>query len=217
MCGRFALFATLDELIEHFHLPAGFSMRPRYNIAPHQIIPAMLKKNRPIDFCRWGFVPSWLRETANPPAGHINARLETLAEKPTFRLAFSKNRCLIPASGYYEWREIGGKKQPYFIQLKSADLFAFAGVWSAWQSPQGLLQTCAILTMPASSQLQQLHARMPVILSPEHYTAWLTLDNNPDALKEFCQRASSLPLTIHPVTWRMNNPQFEGKECIQAL
>lgn len=219
MCGRFALFATENEIVSHFRLQRGFSMRPRYNIAPSQTIPIILKEAKQIDFCRWGFIPSWHKAQATSlPAGYINARLESITEKPTFRFAFQQQRCLIPVSGYYEWRNLLGKKQPYFVHSTNHPLIAVAGLWSSWQSPQGIsMLTCAIVTTQATSALQQLHERMPVILSPKDYATWLADETNPQILKDICHFSWCKDLKFYPVSWRMNSPHFEGMECVKAI
>lgn len=218
MCGRFALYATEQEIVSHFHLKRGFYMQPRYNIAPTQTIPVIMNKAQQIDFCRWGFIPVWQKKQVELPAGHINARFETLLEKPTFKQAFLTQRCLIPASGYYEWKVINNKKQPFFVQLSDKPLFAFAGLWSAWQGSDGeMIMSCAIITIPAPPFLQRLHERMPVILAPEHYSFWLAKENRPEEISPLLAVMQPENVKIIPVTSRMGHPQFEGRECVQSL
>lgn len=218
MCGRFALYADEHEIVSHFHLKRGFFMNPRYNIAPTQTIPYIMAKAEQIDFARWGFIPSWQKKAIEVPQGHINARFETLIEKPTFKQAFLQQRCLIPASGYYEWKLIQNKKQPFYIRITDHPLFAFAGLWSAWQSGSGeILTSCAIVTMEAPLFLRRLHERMPVILSPEQYSFWLAKENKVTAIDPLLVAMQPENVKIIPVTSRMSNPQFEGKECVQSL
>lgn len=218
MCGRFALFATQQEIVSHFSLQAaGFSMRPRYNIAPRDTIPIIDANLTQIEFCRWGFLPSWARDKGLADAGYINARLESVLEKPSFKKAMTEQRCLIPASGYYEWKEIKGKKQPFFFYLKGQSLLAFAGIWSTWQSEEGVtLKTCAILTQPASESLLPFHERMPVIVAPAFYKTWLAI-GVPADLPSLFIKLDEKNLTFRAVTIRMSNPKFEGAECIQPL
>lgn len=221
MCGRFALFASEQQILSHFHAEKGFSMRARYNIAPTQTIPIVKNGAKQVDFCRWGFIPAWakadMQNTDGLPLAHINARLESLHEKPTFKTAFQKQRCLIPASGYYEWRTIANRKQPYFIYLKEEPLFAFAGIWSTWRAPDGQeIATCAIITIEAPDFLQKIHQRMPAIISPRHYKNWLSQSGkeNPQTMLISLEESR---VDLRAVTPRMNHPRFEGIECIQGL
>lgn len=217
MCGRYALFATEQEIVSHFNLKSGFCMQPRYNIAPTQTIPVIMNQKQ-VDFCRWGFVPTWQKKQVETPVGHINARFETLAEKPTFKQAFSQQRCLIPASGYFEWKLINNKKQPFFVQLVEQPLFAFAGLWSTWQSSAGeMIMSCAIITICAPPFLQKLHERMPVIVSPENYSVWLAKENRPSEISSLFAAIAPENVKMIPVSTRMSHPQFEGKECVRSL
>lgn len=209
MCGRFALNATESALKSHFHLTSGLALKPRYNIAPSTPVPIIKTEGNGVDFARWGFIPSWYKEISPSTKGHINARIETLLEKPTFKSAFLKHRCLIPATGYFEWRHFGEKKQPYYVTLKNQPIFAFAGIWSSWE-------TCAIITMEAPDFLQTLHERVPAIVSPEHYKTWL----QPTPLKEVTPYLLSVAqeaVSVYAVSPRMNNPQFDDRLCIQPL
>lgn len=219
MCGRFALQSSEIEMVSHFHLRSGFSMRERFNIAPTQTIPIVCEWEKQIDFCRWGFIPSWAKSEENKiPTGYMNARQETLKEKPTFKTALAKQRCLIPATGYFEWRSFAGKKQPYFVYLKNQPLFAFAGLWSSWRSSTGLdITTCAIITTQAQGELQKLHDRMPVIFTPEKYPLWLSKENKLEVLENLLINPLPNCFGLHPVSGRMSSPRFEGIECIQAL
>ncbi len=188
MCGRYALSATAHELIEHFQLLACPEYGARYNIAPQSEIPII--RYRPGDgrvgqLVRWGLIPSWAKD---PSIGNKlnNARGETVAEKPSFRTSFARHRCLIPASGFYEWKAIAGKKQPYYIHPVEHDgLFAFAGLMAAWKSPDGqtIVSTCIITTTP-NAVMEPIHERMPLILVPDQYDAWLDPANqDTEALK----------------------------------
>jgi putative SOS response-associated peptidase YedK len=219
VCGRFALYSTESEIIAHFNLRFGFSMRGRYNIAPSQTIPVITQWANQIDFYRWGFIPSWtkaLDETI--PAGLINARWETLAEKPAFKYAFKSQRCLIPANGYYEWRNIANKKHPFHVYVKEQPLLAFAGIWSIWRTPTGVaVPTLAIITTESPPFLQSLHPRMPLIISREYYGTWLSRVPFSLELEKFMLELNEQNVGIHGVSYRMNHPEFEGMECIRAL
>jgi putative SOS response-associated peptidase YedK len=219
MCGRFALHANEDEIVSHFHLKRGFVMKSRFNISPTQIIPIICKWQSQVEFSRFGFIPSWAKTPdGKTPMGHINARKETLIEKPTFREAFKKQRCLILASGYYEWRLLAGKKQPFYIFVKNKPLIAFAGIWSFWLTPQGEnIRTCAIITTTAEGELQKLHERMPIIISSQHYQTWLAKEYDPEKIAQILVNPEPDACGFKPVSSRMSNPQFEGIECIQSL
>lgn len=177
MCGRYAFNATPAQAAEYFGLSARADFAPRFNIPPGTDIPVIRHSpegQRVLHMLRWGLVPHWAKD---PAIGNKlnNARAETVAEKPAFREAFKRRRCLIPASGFYEWKSEGKLKQPYYISLRSGELLAMAGLWETWQSPAGeLLRTCAILTTGPNALMHPIHDRMPVILAPEHWQAWLT-------------------------------------------
>ena len=176
MCGRYSLNATLQAIYEILKIKTMLNLQPRYNIAPGQPILAVRldgKGERELTHLRWGLVPSWMKELPTATT-MINARMETVAEKPSFKGAYKYRRCLIPASGFYEWKVVGGPKQPYNIRPQDQPLFAFAGLWEHWQSPDGSeLETAAILTGEASASIKDIHHRMPVILKPKDHEAWL--------------------------------------------
>lgn len=177
MCGRYAFNATPAQVAEHFGLAACADFAPRFNIPPGTDIPVIRHSpegQRVLHLLRWGLIPHWAKD---PSIGNKlnNARGESVAEKPSFREAFKRRRCLIPASGFYEWKAEGGVKQPYYISLKSGEHLAMGGLWETWQSPEGdLLRTCAIITTGPNALMESIHDRMPVILAPEHWQAWLT-------------------------------------------
>lgn len=178
MCGRFTLFLAADDLREELELHAvPVDWTPRYNVAPTQ--PVLVVTDplaREANWMRWGLVPSWAKDLSIG-SRLINARAETLAEKPSFRTAFARRRCLIPANGFYEWQKAGGKgpTQPYFISLRGGKAFAFAGLWEVWQSPEGeAVKSCTIITTTPNARLEKIHERMPVILSGEKMWNWLT-------------------------------------------
>lgn len=178
MCGRFTLRATPAELAEFFELSRAPQIEPRANIAPTQQVLGIVLHDgevRQAQEFRWGLIPSWAKD-AREAARRINARSETVADKPSFRSAFRSRRCLIPADGFYEWKSIPGqkKKQPCWIGVRDQPLVAFAGLWEQWQPPEGdPLTTCTILTTAANSAVASLHDRMPVILPPETFDRWL--------------------------------------------
>lgn len=216
MCGRYALHATMDDILLHFQLKIGFSMRSRFNITPNETVPIIMQWGKQIEFARWGYIPSWAKSD-NIPVGHINIRLESAAQKPSFKKAFFTQRCLIPASGYFEWRTFSNKKQPYYLKIRHLPLFAFAGLWSIWRTPSGEnLLNFGIITQNAPEFLTTLHQRIPVIISPDHYRVWLENDKTPE-IDDCFLKLTEENVCFHAVTPRMNHPRFEGQECIQLL
>jgi putative SOS response-associated peptidase YedK len=166
MCGRYALHSNPDVVALMFGLSQVPAYTPRFNIAPTSQV-LIIRKNEAA-MVRWGLVPHWAKDPSIG-AKMNNARAETVAEKPSFRDAYRKRRCLIPASGFYEWKLEGGRKQPYYIHPSSGELFSFAGLWEQWHD----LQTCAIITTDANQKMAAVHDRMPVIVSPADYPVWL--------------------------------------------
>lgn len=216
MCGRFALFASESEIVDHFGLKMGFMMKSRYNIAPSQVIPVLLENAKQIDFSHWGFLPPWTKHDEENPKGYINARIETIMEKPAFKNAFLQRRCLIPVSGYYEWAVFGKKKQPYFFQQKSKTMMAFAGIWSVWQGKQAAIHSCAILTKSTQGDLQKIHERMPIIVPQSKYHEYLSSHSEPAAIKTFIEK-NETTLDYYAVSSFVSNAKSEGIECITKI
>lgn len=219
MCGRFALNPTEAELRAHFSLHNSFVFKPKYNIAPTQLIPVVVfdNFNRPeLVFMRWGFVPSWQKEQNG--TGYINARLETIADKPTFKQAFAKQRCLIPASGFYEWQLIHKKKQPFFIYLKYEPLFAMAGIWSK-PSAHDVFPTCAILTQGSQpeTKMAEIHERMPVIVPPSGYATWLNIRAKLPNESAYLQSLNEKQIGSFPVSLQVNSVRFDSQDCLRPL
>lgn len=175
MCGRYTLTADAASIQLAFNLDSIPDWQPRYNIAPSQLVPVITSGNAgQLSFLQWGLVPSWAKDAAIG-GKMINARAETAAEKPSFRAAFKRRRCLVPADGFFEWAQQGSRKTPMYIHLENRTLFAFAGLWESRANPDGSkLETCTILTTEANELIRPLHHRMAVILAPEHYDAWLS-------------------------------------------
>jgi len=216
MCGRFAFYSPSEATAALFGVDSGATFEPRYNIAPTQFIATIRRdaeqKNEMVAM-RWGLVPSWAKD---PSIGNrmINARAETVAEKPSFRTAYRKRRCLIPADGFYEWHTENKVKVPYFISLASGDPFVFAGLWEHWKSKDSdeILQTTTIVTAAATRFLSQVHHRMPVVLGAENFTRWL--DGDMELLDEVIARPPDFQ--AWPVDRRVNNARNEGPELIAA-
>jgi len=180
MCGRYFQETPPERLSRYFDMAIRENFPARYNIAPTQPVgivraaPRADGAGREYALARWGFVPSWAKEVAGKPL--INARSETVAEKPTFRAAFKRRRCLVPADGFYEWASVNGKKTPHAVRPAAGGPIAFAGIWETWAGPDGSeLDSCAILTAAAGSDIEALHAREPVVIAPADFGAWLTI------------------------------------------
>ncbi|MDZ7594573.1 MAG: SOS response-associated peptidase [Thiobacillus sp.] len=184
MCGRYALKTPASELAARFGLDEMVDVAPRYNISPGTEIPTIRyspEGKRVMHLLRWGLVPHWAKD---PGVGAklSNARGETVAEKPSFRDAFNRRRCLVPANGFYEWKNEGRQKQPYYFSLKTGEAFALGGLWESWRAPNGdVLRTCCLITTAPNEIMMPVHDRMPLIVSPDDYAAWLTGEAN-DAL-----------------------------------
>ena len=225
MCGRYALTATAEEIIKAFSwlsLPEDPSaLIPRYNIAPSQPIAVVANsgENR-LNYFIWGLIPFWAKD---PKIGNrmINARSETLAEKPSFRAAYKYRRCLILSSGFYEWKKETGSKTkiPHFIHMKMGEPFAFAGLWERWNAPDGseVLSSTIITTSP-NELLQPIHNRMPVILHPSAYQQWLSPGEKSAAeLNSLLQPYPSDEMEAYPVSTFVNSPANDSPQCLQRV
>ena len=220
MCGRYALYGPISRLSERFSasiddVPADFG--PRYNAAPMQTLPVVRQRpggERVVHLLRWGLVPSWAKELSIATR-LINARGETLAAKPAFRAAYKARRCIVPASGLYEWTAIPGGKQPYYIHPANDELLGFAGLWERWISPEGTpIDTFTVITTAANETLQALHERMPVILQPWDYGPWLNRDTPPERLVQLLAPGPDAMLSMHPVSKAVGNVRNEGAQLI---
>ena len=225
MCGRYTLTAGQEELIRKFLLKqlAGDVekvLRPRYNIAPsQQVVTVRLSPEsgeRLAIPAVWGLVPSWTKDP-KIGAGLINARSETAAEKPSFRAAFKQRRCLIPASGFYEWQRTGGYKQPYYFTMASGEPFAMAGLWELWRGSDGSeIESCAILTTEPNDVLAPVHNRMPVILEPDDFDLWLDPRKGiPADVQPLLKPYDPKQMICYPVSKRVNNTRHDGPELIE--
>ena len=221
MCGRFVLKSDGATLARLFDLTLPPAILARYNIAPTQAVTAIRRDRqgrREATELRWGLIPYWAKE---PAIGNrmINARAETVASKPAFRDAFRRRRCLVAADGYYEWAKTARGKQPFFIHLADEQPFAIAGLWERWHAPDGAeVETTTLLTTVANIELRKLHDRMPVVLEPRLYDAWLDLDgNNAQALPDLLAAVRSAELCARPVSRLVNNPRNEDPRCIDPI
>lgn len=216
MCGRYTQTHSGADLAKTFQLTTTPDPRPRYNIAPSQPVSAIIT-GREYRIFQWGLVPSWAK---NHKIGYklINARSETAAEKPSFRAAFKRRRCLIPADGFYEWQRTAGnkKKQPFYIHLRENPIFAFAGLWAPWESSDGsYLETCTILTTVPNERMEPIHNRMPVIIPQAEYDRWLTA--SPAQAQELMKPYSSDEMDTYPVSTLVNSPRNEVSDCMVPL
>jgi putative SOS response-associated peptidase YedK len=219
VCGRYTL-ATPNpaEVRGRFSIGEAVEVRRRYNVAPGDEVLAVTtdKEGRPRgELLRWGLVPSWAKQ---PDTGlkMINARVETVGQRPAFRRAFERYRCLILADGFYEWRRMpAGPKQAFHIARADARLFAFAGLWSIWHGEDGqTLRTCTILTTAANAAIAPLHDRMPVILAPEAESAWLEPSDSPERLRRLLGGLDSAATALRPVGPAVNDARYDGPECL---
>lgn len=224
MCGRFTLWVDLEQLAATFpwlQIPGGLEeLTPRYNIAPTQPVAVVPNTGEnKLDFFVWGLIPSWAKD---PGIGSrmINARGETLAEKPSFRNAYKRRRCLILADGFYEWQKGPGKtKTPYYIRMESGEPFALAGLWERWMSPHGdEVLSCTIITTEPNELAGQYHNRMPVILPTSAYERWLDpAEQPPEALDELLTAYPADEMDAYPVSTLVNSPANDAPECIEPV
>ena len=221
MCGRFTI--TLEPAFFQQELDLGkvpSKWTPRYNTAPSQNIPVVTNPSaRDVVMLRWGLIPSWAKD---PAIGSrmINARSETIQEKPSFMNAFKQQRCLILADGFYEWQKSshrGMPKTPYYFQLAEGAPFAFAGIWETWRSPEGdPIRSCSIITFPPNDLVASVHNRMPVMLDKTTCWNWLT-EQSTDALQAMLAPYPAEKMRAHPVGLAVNNPHNDSSECVQPL
>jgi putative SOS response-associated peptidase YedK len=216
MCGRYVLSAEPQQVQQEFNLSKVPELAPRYNIAPSQPV-AIITNDAPheLTLVKWGLVPSWSKD---PKAGYkmINARSDSAAEKPSFRAAFKRRRCLIPVSGFYEWTTVDGKKQPHYIFVKDKAVFSFAGLWEIWHGPDGEeLWTCSILTTDANETIERLHHRMPVILDGEERDIWLNNDTGVAELKLLMKPFDANQIDYYPVSKAVNSPNNDNPTLIE--
>ncbi len=221
MCGRYTLTSPLEGVRQLFDFIERPNLAPRYNIAPTQDVAAVRLGDdgkRHLVLLRWGLIPSWAKDAAIG-ARLINARAESVAEKPSFRRAFAKRRCLLPADGFYEWKTEKGAKQPYRITLADARPFAFAGLWEAWQDRDAgeAVETCSIITTDATPALAAIHGRMPVILDPDAFAPWLDPDASPGDLQTLLKPYDGGPLVAYRVSPRVNKVANQDAALIEPI
>jgi putative SOS response-associated peptidase YedK len=216
MCGRYALTSPPAVIAERFGLAWARDVEPHYNIAPSQMIPVVREtaEGRQLAWVKWGLIPSWARD-ASIGMKLINARAETLADKPAFRNAYHHRRCLVPADAFYEWKPMAGRKQPYCIRLRDRGLFGMAGLWERWVAPDGqVVESCTIVTVDANALVAELHDRMPLILAPDDYAAWLAAETPEAALP---RAGAAEDMLAYPVSPLVSNAKNDVPACLVPI
>ncbi|WP_367280825.1 SOS response-associated peptidase [uncultured Chloroflexus sp.] len=216
MCGRYTLAVTPARLAARFGV-APLEFQPRYNIAPTQPVVAARngQNGRELVFLRWGLIPAWAKD-ASIGARMINARSETALDKPAFRTAFRRRRCLLPASGFYEWQTTPAGKQPYYFSPVDDEMIAFAGLWEQWQAPDGtLIESCTILTTAANEVVAPIHDRMPVMLPSDLAALWLDPAADVARLHELCLAPPPVALRVYPVSKAVNQVRNDSEVLIR--
>jgi putative SOS response-associated peptidase YedK len=219
MCGRFTLTIDLADIAQKFGVEAtsqAMHTTPRYNIAPTQPVAVVMRNGTVhLDELRWGLIPSWAKDESIG-AKMINARAETLAEKPSFRGLLRSKRCMILADGFYEWRQENGRKVPMYITMADHQPFAFAGLWDSWKSPSGEpLRTCTIITTEPNELLATIHNRMPAILLPEAYESWLDpAIRDEQLLERWLAPYPAGVMAARPVSRLVNDPRNDSPEIL---
>jgi putative SOS response-associated peptidase YedK len=232
MCGRFVATAPPSELADYFQAVLNEAVvddeaEPNYNVAPTNAVHVVRARegHREIDLMRWGLVPSWAKDT-KIGSKLINARAETAAAKPAFRSAMKRRRCLVPATGFYEWAKVEGQKtkQPYYITRADDEPVVFAGLWAAWKSKEhddsgggdeDWLITCTLITTTPNHEMKEIHDRMPVLIPPSDWDRWLDPANSVDQVGDILTSAPDGLLRLTPITTRVNNVRNKGPELLE--
>jgi putative SOS response-associated peptidase YedK len=222
MCGRYTIRTSLQKIIEAMspvlvridpHL-----FVPRYNVAPTQDVPVirLVPEGRELAALHWGLIPPWAKD---PAIGNrmINARSETAAQKPAFRDAFKKRRCLLVADGFYEWKKTPDGKQPYFIHLRDDSAFALAGVWERWSHDQQRIESCTLFTTEPNELMRPIHDRMPAIIGREDYQRWLDPKTDPDDAGKLLKPFDAEKMEARPVSRRVNSPKTDDSQCVEGI
>ena len=216
MCGRYTLTVNIKTIAETFGVAPNIETSPRYNVAPTQEVVSILSNGSAhLDWLQWGLIPSWAKDESIG-SKMINARAETLAEKPSFKRLLRSKRCLVVADGFYEWKKEHGGKTPMYITLKNGEPFAFAGLWDQWKSPDGQqIHTCTIITTDPNDVVATIHNRMPAILVPDAYDLWLDPDvRDEHALTHWLSPYPAEEMTARPVSRLVNDPKHDSPELI---
>jgi len=216
MCGRYALTSLPAVIAERFGLAWARDIEPHYNIAPGQMIPVVRETaaGRELASLKWGLIPSWAKD-ASIGTRLINARGETLGDKPAFRNAYRHRHCLVPADAFYEWKPVAGRKQPYCIRMSDQTVFGMAGLWERWKDPDGQeVESCTIVTVDANALVGELHDRMPLILAPGDYDAWLGAGTTDAALPH---AVAAEEMVAYPVSPLVSNARNDDPACLVPI
>ncbi len=221
MCGRFALIASAPRLARLLGLMDVPELPPRYNIAPSQSVAAVRtsRGDRPeLVLMRWGLIPAWSK-TPGKDYRMINAKAETLAQRPAFRTAYRRRRCLIPADGFYEWKRLSDRKQPYYFSMEDGEPFVFASLWEQWRGPdEDIIDSCAIITTEPNGIVAAVHNRMPAILAEQDYDTWLDPDHqDTNTLDALLKPYDANPMVATPVSAHVNNPRNDDPRCVEPV
>ncbi len=221
MCGRYALIASAPRLARLLGLIDLPELTPRYNIAPSQSVTAVRgarQGGRELVQLRWGLLPGWSKTPAKAYR-MINAKAETLTQRPAFRTAYRRRRCLVPADGFYEWKQLADRRQPYFIAMEDGAPFVFAGLWERWRGPdEQLVESCAIITTEPNELIADIHTRMPAILGEQDFDAWLNPDEQDTSrLDALLRPYRADAMTATAVSSHVNNPRNDDPRCIEPL
>ena len=221
MCGRYNLITDAQALVDHFEIENSLleqsDWTPAFNIAPGQAVPIVriTDQGRQLLLARWGLVPHWSKEPT-VKYSTINARAETVAEKPAYRHAYRRQRCLIPATGFYEWQRLGDKKIPHHICKPDNGLFAFAGLWDHWEGEGESFDSCSIIVTSANRAMRRIHDRMPVIIERPYYKVWMNPADACDAQLKPLLVPYNSDLRLYPVNRLVNSPRNNDHRCIEA-
>lgn len=211
MCGRYALHSRPEVIALAFGLAEMPAFAPRYNVAPTAEVPIITARGAML--ARWGLIPHWAKDASIGPK-LCNARAETVAEKPAFRDAYRERRCLVPADGFFEWRQEGARKQPYYLRPARSPIFAFAGLWETWRGPSGPVASCTIITTEANALVRPLHDRMPVIIPPEDFARWLEGGARASALLRPCAEDM---MRCHRVSSAVNDARNDSPQLVAPV
>ncbi len=219
MCGRYTLAKPFKSIVTHFKTKASqLGFKERFNIAPSQNVPVVIQDDvgRQVCALRWGLIPHWAKDDSSGMKT-INARAETISEKPSFRDSFRKKRCLVPADGFIEWARSAKEKTPKYINLKSNELFGMAGLWAEWNGNGQSIQTFSIITTEANDLIGKVHHRMPVILNPESYSRWLDPSESSSQLKSLLAPFPSEKMSVRSISKAVNSAKNDNPECLNPL
>jgi len=220
MCGRYVLYGPQSRYQAYFDAKYWPEFADRYNIAPTSVVPVIRQSpegERVVDLLKWGLIPHWAKD-ASIGLKLVNARAESLAEKPAYRDAFKRRRCIVPASGFYEWKAEAKGKQPYYVRLKSGEPMALAGLWESWRDPDGeVVRTFCIITTEANALMAQIHDRMPVLLQPEAFARWLDPEVPGTDLRELLAPRSAELLEALVVSKAVSRASNDGAELIERV